>query len=59
MVLFELIKRTALKCYIIFYMSEFQSFELNKLSKRFEIDAKEVKNIINDMILRRQIYMQR
>ena len=53
--LFELIKRTALKCYLIFYMSEFQSFELNKLSKRFEIDAKEVKNIINDMILRKQI----
>jgi translation initiation factor 3 subunit C len=53
--LFELIKRTALKCYIIFYMNEFQSFELNKLSKRFEIDANEVKNIINDMILRRQI----
>ena len=53
--LFELIKRTALKCYIIFYMNEFQSFELNKLSRRFEIDANEVKNIINDMILRRQI----
>ena len=53
--LFELIKRTALKCYIIFYMSEFQSFELNKLSKRFEIDSQEVKNIINDMILRKQI----
>ena len=53
--LFELIKRTALKCYIIFYMTEYQSFELIKLSKRFEIDANEVKNIINDMILRRQI----
>ena len=53
--LFELIKRTALKCYIIFYMSEFLSFELNKLSRRFEIDSKEVKNIINDMILRKQI----
>ena len=53
--LFELIKITALKCYIIFYMNEYQSFELNKLSKRFEIDEKEVKNIINDMILRRQI----
>ena len=53
--LFELIKRTALKCYIIFYMSEYQSFELNKLSKRFEISANEVRNIINDMILRRQI----
>ena len=53
--LFDLIKRTALKCYIIFYMTEYQSFELNKLSKRFEIDANEVKNIINDMILRRQI----
>jgi len=53
--LFELIKRAALKCYIIFYMNEFQSFELNKLSRRFEIDANEVKNIINDMILRRQI----
>ena len=53
--LFELIKRTALKCYIIFYMTEYQSFELNKLSKRFEISQNEVKNIINDMILRRQI----
>jgi len=53
--LFELIKRTALKCYIIFYMTEYQSFELIKLSKRFEIDSNEVKNIINDMILRRQI----
>ncbi len=49
--LFELIKRTALKCYIIFYMNEYQSFELNKLSKRFDIDKNEVKNIINDMIL--------
>ena len=36
--LFELIKRTALKCYIIFYMNEFQSFELNKLSTSFDID---------------------
>ena len=53
--LFDLIKRTALKCYIIFYMNEFQSFELNKLSKRFDIDKNEVKNIINDMILRRQL----
>ena len=53
--LFELIKRTALKCHIIFYMTEYQSFELNQLSKRFEIDGNEVKNIINDMILRRQI----
>ena len=53
--LFELIKRTSLKCYIIFYMSDFQSFELNKLSRRFEIEAKEVKNILNDMILRKQI----
>ena len=53
--LFELIKRTALKCYIIFYMTEYKSFELNKLSKRFEISTNEVKNIINDMILRRQI----
>ena len=49
--LFDLIKRTALKCYIIFYMNEFQSFELNKLSKRFDIDKNEVKNIINDLIL--------
>ena len=53
--LFELIKRTALKCYIMFYMTEYQSFELNKLSERFEINSIEVKNIINDMILRRQI----
>ena len=53
--LFQLIKRTALKCYIIFYMNEYLSFELNKLSNRFEIDENEVKNIINDMILKRQI----
>ena len=53
--LFELIKRTALKCYIMFYMTEYQSFELNKLSERFEINSIELKNIINDMILRRQI----
>ena len=53
--LFELIKRTALKCFIIFYMTEYQSFELNRLSKRFEISENEIKNIINDMILRRQI----
>ncbi len=36
-------------------MTEYKSFELNKLSKRFEISTNEVKNIINDMILRRQI----
>ena len=53
--LFELIKRVALKCYILFYMTEYQSFELGKLAKRFEIEVNEVKNIINDMILRRQI----
>ena len=49
--LFQLIKQTALKCYVIFYMKEFESFELGKLSKRFEIDEKEVKKMINDMIL--------
>ena len=32
-------------------MTEYQSFELNKLSKRFQIEANEVKNIINNMIL--------
>ena len=53
--LFELIKRVALKCYILFYMTEYQSFALDKLAKRFEIEVNEVKNIINDMILRRQI----
>ena len=36
-------------------MTEYQSFELNKLSKRFQIEANEVKNIINNMILGRQI----
>ena len=49
--LFELIKRTALKCFIIFYMNEYDSYESGKLSKRFEIKEYEVKNIINDMIL--------
>ena len=49
--LFELIKRTALKCFIMFYMSEYESFEFNNLCKRFEIKDYEVKNIINDMIL--------
>ena len=49
--LFELIKRTALKCFILFYMNEYESFESGKLSKRFEIKEYEVKNIINDMIL--------
>ena len=49
--LFELIKRTAFKCFIIFYMNEYDSFESGKLSKRFEIKEYEVKNIINDMIL--------
>ena len=49
--LFELIKRTAFKCFIIFYMDEYESFESNNLSKRFEIKEYEVKNIINDMIL--------
>ena len=49
--LFELIKRTALKCFIIFYMGEYESFELNKLKERFDIKENEIKNIINDMIL--------
>ena len=49
--LFELIKKTALKCFILFYMSEYESLEAGKLSKRFEIKEYEVKNIINDMIL--------
>ena len=49
--LFELIKKTAFKCFIIFYMDEYDSFESGKLSKRFEIKEYEVKNIINDMIL--------
>ena len=49
--LFELIKRTALKCFIIFYMSEYESFEFNNLCQRFQIKDYEVKNIINDMIL--------
>ena len=49
--LFELIKRTALKCFIIFYMSEYDSFEFNNLCQRFQIKDYEVKNIINDMIL--------
>ena len=45
------VKRTAFKCFIIFYMNEYDSFESGKLSKRFEIKEYEVKNIINDMIL--------
>ena len=49
--LFELIKRTALKCFILFYMDEYDSFESGKLSKRFELKEYEVKNIINEMIL--------
>ena len=49
--LFELIKKTAFKCFIIFYMDEYDSFESGKLSKRFEIKEYEVKNIINDIIL--------
>lgn len=53
--LFELIKRTALKCHLIFYMGEYESFDLEQLSKRFEIQKNETKNIINDMILRKQI----
>ena len=47
----ELIKKTALKCFILFYMSEYESLEAGKLSKRFEIKEYEVKNIINDMTL--------
>ena len=49
--LFELIKRTALKCFILFYMNEYESFDSGKLSKRYEIKEYEVKIIINDMIL--------
>ena len=49
--LVELIKKTALKCFIIFYMDEYESFELNKLKERFDMKETEVKNIINDMIL--------
>ena len=49
------IKSTALKCYIIFYMKEYNSFDLNVVESRFDIGKDKIKKIINDMILEEEI----
>ena len=45
------IKITALKCYLIFYSGDIKSISLKNLCRKFEIDDKNIRAIINTMIL--------
>ena len=49
------VKSTALRCYIIFYMKEYKSFDVKCLERRFEIEKGKIKKIINDMIMDEEI----
>lgn len=45
------IKSTALKCYLIFYSGDIKNISLKNLCRKFEIQEKDIKVIINTMIL--------
>jgi len=45
------IKITALKCYLIFYSGDIKSISLKNLCRKFEIDDKNIRVIINTMII--------
>lgn len=45
------IKNTALKCYLIFYSGDIKNISLKNLGRKFEIENKELRVIINTMIL--------
>lgn len=49
------VKSTALRCYIIFYLKEYKSFDVKCLERRFEIEKGKIKKIINDMIMDEEI----
>lgn len=50
-IILKKIKSTALKCYLIFYSGDIKNISLKNLSRRFDIEEKEVKIIINGLIL--------
>jgi len=45
------IKATALRCHLIFYSGDIKNIYLKSLSRKFEIQDKEIKIIVNTMIL--------
>lgn len=49
------LKNTALKCYLIFYSNDLKNVSIKNLCKKFEMDIKEAKVIINTMILERTL----
>jgi len=54
-IILKKIKSTALKCYLIFYSGDIKNISLKNLSRRFDIEEKEVKIIINGLILEKYL----
>jgi translation initiation factor 3 subunit C len=45
------IRETALKCFLIFYSNQYNSFSLSNLNRKFNIEPNQVRKIVNRMIL--------
>lgn len=45
------IKETALKCFLIFYSNQYNSFSLSNLNRKFNIEINQIRKIVNRMIL--------
>lgn len=43
------VKLTALKCYLVFYSFEFESFNFNSLCKKFSLEENLSRKIINNV----------
>ena len=49
------IKQIGFKCFLIFYMNEYESFDINNLSERFELETKDIKKLCNELILKEEL----
>jgi hypothetical protein len=49
------IKSTSLKCYLIFYGNEIKNISLKSLIRKFSMEEKEIRILINTLILEKQI----
>jgi hypothetical protein len=49
------IKSTALKCYLIFYENEIKNISLKSLCRKFNMEEREIRILINSLILEKHI----
>ena len=50
------VKQTSLKCFLILYSNEANSFSLDYLHRKFNLEKKTITSIINNMILNHELY---